>query len=209
MVIHQTTRTCSKTFRLRSTPMIMPPWGTSEPQVPASIHGNASKLSLMCLSLSQCCSALKRTKEFKPLENTRPTLRNKPSGLRSDWHRMVTSKSPARPQPTLSTSSHSSSLSVAISPTTPSFSLFESDHTSSLIAMTPLPNPTKQPSPLYYGDLVPLPGTDALGNGHPNTRKVVFVFYLLWWIDSPNLFPSHGLCRAPTRMRKAPRGRLE
>ena len=122
--------------------------------------------------LTQQSSALKRTKAYRNLEDVHPTLRDKPSGLQSDWHRTV-SKSSASHHRTpavharsssssfqsssssvqsSSSSVQSSSSSALMSPAAPIHDGF--DHTSSLLAMLPPPAGSSL-SPLSRRDLVP------------------------------------------------------
>jgi hypothetical protein len=218
-----------------TTPLLQ---GANELPVQASLtHGKPYMFSTSCLSLNYY-SDLKRTKEFQALENVRPTLQNKPSGLRPDWHHTVSSKpssskpsahhqpsssahhrtsspstfvSPtpsARHQLMLSTHHRTSSSSTLVSPTISSFSPLESDHASTLVAMSPSSSLTKHYSPPFYGDLVPLTDTNV-ENGHPSAE--VSLFYLSSYLNSPArpFIPSHSLCRVPIRTRKAIERRLD
>ena len=106
-------------------------------------------------------SMLKRTKRCDLLEDVRPTLRNKPSGLRPEWHRTVSRSSTPRKQAPPSGPPPSSSLtsmsSVSASPTIPRSRSpdLELDHTSSLLAMSP-PSPSQMFLPLSHRDSVSL-----------------------------------------------------
>lgn len=94
---------------------------------------------------------LKRMKAYGNLEDTRPTLRNKPSGLKPDWCHS------ASQTPTPYTHSRSSSaLSIATLPVVPWSSLPEPDHTSSLLAVSPPSSFRGSSVPVFHGDLVTL-----------------------------------------------------
>lgn len=133
-------------------------------------------------------SALKRTKEFQALQNVRPTLRNKPSGLKSDWVRTVSSKSSVRHQPASSVHRRMSSSSTLKSPAassfSPSFSPSESDHTSTLVAMSPIQGSTNRFSPPFYGDLVPIASINA-GNGRPSAEVIHALNYYRLQLTCP------------------------
>lgn len=96
----------------RSTPMTAPPLGKNGlPVVALRIHGKSLNiLFTLCNSLSPS-RALKRTKAYQDLNDVRPTLRNKPSGLKQDWHRTASASSARSMSSTPSTSSKSSTLS--------------------------------------------------------------------------------------------------
>ena len=110
------------------------------------------QLSLPCNSDTNFARALKRSKAFYDLEDTRPTLRNKPSGLKSDWHRVATKSStfhPMAPSVHRRTSSSSTLASLA-RPRSPS----DFDHMSSTVAMSPPPSMHNSSSPAFQGDMV-------------------------------------------------------
>ena len=113
--------------------------GRNEPQVAVTpIHGTSLNVALVYTRNSPALlSALKRTKGYKTVEDVRPTLRNKPSGLRPDWHRTVSNSSMPLRQ-TSATYPRSTSSVVSMSP--------EFDHTTSLLAMSP-PLAFRQASP--------------------------------------------------------------
>ena len=73
------------------------------------------------------CRTLKRTKAYANLEDVRPTIRNKPSGLKSDWHRTVSNASMPRQQVPVK-NARSSSLSASTSSSLSQSLLLESDH---------------------------------------------------------------------------------
>ena len=150
--------------------------------------------------------ALKRMKSYGDLNDVRPTLQNKPSGLKQDWCR-TTSKSSARSSTpsrsstlskssTLSRSSthlqqvsavhdQSGSSSMLASPTFSDSPLPEFDHSSSLLSIAPPPVANKLSMPLFCGDLVPL--IDEQSAEHvPN---VVCMLSLLPCSDNSSLQP--------------------
>lgn len=83
------------------------------------------------------------------LEDVRPTLRNKPSGLKADWYstmsRPSVSHQPSSTVYTRSSSSSSSSM-LSTSPTVPQSPAQEFDHMSSLLAVSP---------PSFHGNSAP------------------------------------------------------
>ena len=111
--------------------------GRNEPQVPAlPTHGKPPRhtclRSHLTLSINR---ALKRTKAYSTLEDVRPTLRNKPSGLKADWHGVVKPRAPYQ---------------------SPSPDLDDLDHTSLMLAISPPPSSSSS-----YGDIVPLTDAEA------------------------------------------------
>jgi hypothetical protein len=168
--------------------------------------------------------ALKRTKAYSTLEDVRPTLRNKPSGLKADWHRIASntssprqqvltmharSNSNARSSSNTPSSSHvqSSSSSMLASPTIPESPLLEYDHTMSLLAVSP-PHIAHRPSvPPFHGDLVPLIDKDAAeSQERPNPSKVCYFHCQLHTVCDLPL--SHGPCPVLTRTTKAKNNNL-
>ena len=115
-------------------------------------------------------------KAYKNLEEIRPTLQNKPSGMKADWWKAV--KQPASRQMTPRTYSRSqpgSSSSVILSSTmihqSPPPDL-ELDHMSSMLAFPSPPIFSKLHSPpLFHGNAVPLVDAKAAvdqGHGEPS-----------------------------------------
>lgn len=152
----------------------------SLPQTPGK--STVAALALICI-LVYLHSALKRHKAYSALEDVRPTLKNKPSGLRVDWHSTVTrSHVPHRP-PSMSTAHtrSSSSSTLSMSPSTLSSPSLEFDHASSLLALSPSPVSSKSSSPPSYGNLVPLVDSKMLGVHRHDGRShspVVCISYL-------------------------------
>ena len=107
--------------------------------------------------------APKRTKAYTNLEDFRPTVRNKPSGLKLDWPRTVSRLSQG---PIKHTRSSSSSTPASTSSSLPHSPPPESDHTLSLLAISP-PSISRTSQPLFCGDLVPLIDSDRKANGLP------------------------------------------
>lgn len=146
--------------------------------------------------------ALKRSKAYGDLEDVRPTLRNKPSGLKPGWHRTVAG-SPTPYRQASSTPTRSSSSSTLAPPTSPDSLLLESDHASSLQAMSP---PSKTRSPLFQGDLVPLIDQDATSRGD-NKPRVPFTLPRTYKdIDGRKRQP--GLRNLPNWLRESFRDRF-
>jgi hypothetical protein len=118
--------------------------------------------------------ALKRTKAYSTLEGVRPTLRNKPSGLRADWPNIVKPSTSRQrlsttytQSPSSSTSRSSSSSTSLLSPATPRSPPPElnSNHVSSLLAISPPPifsNASSPPS--FFGNVVPVIDAKARAN---------------------------------------------
>jgi hypothetical protein len=109
--------------------------------------------------------ALKRMKAYSALD-VHPTLRNKPSGLRADWpntvkpsasrQRLSTAYARSASSSTSRSSSSSTSLSSSAIPRSPPPE-FNSDHVSSLLAISPPPIFSKISSPpSFYGNVVPV-----------------------------------------------------
>ena len=131
---------------------------------------------------------VKRTKAYTNLEDVRLTIRNKPSGLKSDWYRTVVSN-PSTPRHQVSAKhARSSSLSVSTSSSLPPSSippssippspLLESDRALSLIAVSPPSNISQQQfSPPFYGDLVPLIDKKSVGYQEHAGTDAVCIFY--------------------------------
>lgn len=105
-------------------------------------------------------------KGYSTVEDVRPTLRNKPSGLKPDWHHTVSKPSTSR-QPAPIVHARSSSSLTLVSPTVSHSSLPDYDHTSSLLAISPSPNFGKVSSPPFHGKLVLLIDDAARHQGHP------------------------------------------
>ena len=115
-------------------------------------------------------SALKRTKAYSVLEDVRPTLRNKPSGLKTDWYDTVSKSSAPRWQASNICTPSSSSTSMG-SPATPQSPSQEFEHISSLLAVSPPPIFSKSSSsPSFHGKIVPLIDEKSMGS---HTRSVV------------------------------------
>ena len=92
------------------------------------------------------------------LEDVRPTLRNKPSGLKADWLKTTLKRTVPHRQVSTHTQSSSSStlLSSPMIPQSPPPEL-ELDHMSSLLAVSPPPIFSKSSSPpSFHGNIVPL-----------------------------------------------------
>ena len=161
-------------FRLRSTSTLTPMIVTllldrnELPEAAFLIPSTSFNLprihSCDSLNLLNLHRDLKCRKAYSNLMDIWPTLRNKPSGLKSDWYRTVSgssgssrsSRSSTPHQQVLAAHSHSSSLSMSASPLLPELHSPNFDHTSSLLAMSPLPVISKSSMPLFHGDLVPL-----------------------------------------------------
>ena len=169
--------------------------------------------------------AVKRAKAYNNLEDVRPTLRNKPSGLKSDWHRTVSgsSRSSTPHRQVLANHAHSSSSStlaspvaarsssssMSASPMIPESPSPEFDHASSLLAMTPLPVIAKSSKPLFFGDLVPFIDEQAMehkGHAHPNA--VCIFFYHCLHSGTHSILPSPSLYLVRTRTTMAERNNL-
>ena len=88
---------------------------------------------------------VKRTKVYSNLEDTRPTIQNKPSGLKSNRHH---SMSASAPYPHSRSSSSSSITTFSMVPWSP---VPEPDHSSSLLAISP-PSSTRLSVPTIYGN---------------------------------------------------------
>ena len=120
--------------------------------------------------------SLKCTKAYKNLEEIRPTLQNKPSGMKADWRKTVkqpaprrtTSRTYSRSQPGSSSSVLSSSTTIRQSPSPD----LELDHTSSMLAFSSPPIFSKLHSPpSFHGNIVPLVDAKATvdrGHGEPS-----------------------------------------
>ena len=121
-------------------------------------------------------SALKRTKAYSTLEDVRPTLRNKPAGLRADWNKTASrSSTPHRPVSRIQSSSLSTSRLLPSTPLSPSP---ESDHFSSLLAISPSPGIGRSSSPPPHGTLVPLIDskmTGRHGRDHPPAVRISYL----------------------------------
>lgn len=183
----------------------------SEPQVlPSLIPG---KLSSVCSRPSHpspnALSALKRTKAYSNLANIRPTLKDKPSGLKAGWrgaakqpvlHRQV-SKTYARSSPS-SSSTLLSSVGISRSPPPE----LELDHTSSMLAVSPPPIFSKLSSPpSFHGNVVPLVDAKAeMSQGHSN-HLLVQHFYNCHLIRN-SLHSSLLSCLAGTRRQNGNQG---
>ena len=131
--------------------------GKNGPQATAlPIHGMTLNIALVYIrDLPAVCSALKRTKGYSTLEEVRPTLRNKPSGLKPDWHRTVSGPSGSRQRPASAVIPQSSSSSLAsMSPGVHYSPPPEFDHTSSLLAMSP-PVFSRGSLPPLHGNFTP------------------------------------------------------
>ena len=115
-------------------------------------------------------------KAYSNLEDVHPTLRNKPSGLRADWPNAVKPSasrqrsSTVYPQSGSSSTSRSrsslssTSLSLPTIPQSPPPEL-DSDHVSSLLAISPPPIFSKVSSPpSFYGNVVPVIDAKAKAN---------------------------------------------
>lgn len=164
------------------------------PVVQALVHGKTFNSCIPSQS-DLFTRALKRMKAYSNLDDYRPTLRNKPSGLRQDWHRTTsrssTSSRSSLPSQSLTLSksltlSRSSTLSrpssqampaqsssslMLGSPTLSDSPLLDLDHASSLLAMN-LPSAiSKSSAPLFRGDVVPLVD-DVESLGHVHTDAV-------------------------------------
>ena len=131
----------------------------------------------MCASLTSHLPyrALKRTKAYATLEDTQPTLKNKPSGLKADWRKTVKAPTPRQQiQGTYTRFSSSSTLSSSSStiPQSPPPDL-DIDHTSSMLAVSPPPIFSKPSSPpSFHGNIVPLVDAKATDRGQPITVKI-------------------------------------
>jgi hypothetical protein len=184
------------------------PVGENEPQVPLSqtLGKLFSIAPVIVHALLYRYSALKRTKAYSALEDVRPTLRDKPAGLRADWHNTV-SRSSAPRQSTArhlrSTSSSTLSSTLSTSPSTPSPPPPEFNHVSSLLAISP-PPVFSQGSPFsLYRSPIPFVDSKAVG---PHYRRedppIVRVSYLSTY--NLGLSPSSLLpCLVHTRTSKA------
>ena len=134
------------------------------------IHGKLLDSPQLRGSQLNFCSTLKRMKAYANLEDVRPTIRNKPSGLRSDWHRTA-SKLPASHQQAFPKHARSSSL-ASTSSSIPLSPVSEPNHSLSLVAVSPPSNVSTSFSPPFYGDLVPIidrKAANPLGPGQVNT----------------------------------------
>ena len=177
---------------------------------------NVLSLLVQSRSYSYLYSALKRNKAYSTLEDVRPTLKNKPSGLRIDWHSTVTKSSvPRQPTPTTharssssstptstATTRSSSSSTPLMSPPTPSSPPPEFDHTSLLLALSPL-----SPFSIYgqlspppsHGNLVPLVDSRVRHRyGHSPAVHILISCHSRFWT-----YPSSLLfCLTHTGMTK-------
>ena len=152
------------------------------------IHSNLSDSRITHLITHLDYSrTLKRTKAYVNLNDVQPTLWNKPLGLKQDWHRTSSKSSTPSRSSTPSTSSARSQLvlapypqscssSMLVSPTFSESSLPEYDHTSSLLAISPPPVPSKSSMPLFCGDLVPLIDKKSLEYQEHTHTNVVCTF---------------------------------
>ena len=96
-------------------------------------------------------------KAYSTLEDVHPTLWNKPSGLKSDWHNTAMKSSTPRQQASNTYAQSSSSSVLTASPVTPQPPLQEFEHMSLLLALSPPPIFSKLSSlPSFCGTLVPL-----------------------------------------------------
>lgn len=161
-----------------------------------------------CLQLNSC-RVLKRTKAYANLEDIRPTIRNKPSGLKLDWHR--TALKPPMPHQQVSLKhTWSSSLASTLSSVPPS-PVLESNHTLSLLAMSPLSSVSEPPPSLSHGDLVPAIDRAAIKWKEPAQVDVVCIFINILCMLELILQtkpPSLSISLAHTRMAKATDGSL-
>ena len=147
--------------------------------------------------------SLKRTKAYKNLEEIRPTLRNKSSGMKPDWRKSVKQSTPrrmasgtcSRGQPGSSSSVLSSSTAIHQSPPPD----LELDHTSSMLAFSSPPIFSKLHSPPpFHGNIVPLVDAKAtVDRGHGEHSLVVWHHQQqrpLFESDfaSPSLLPYHA-----------------
>ena len=105
---------------------------------------------------------IKWTKVYGNLEDTQPTIQNKPSGLKSNWHCLVLAS-------VLHTHSHSSSsLLIAMLSAVPWSLVPGPDHRSLLLAISP-PSFTRLSAPTIYGNLTPpIDRKPAVYLGHPS-----------------------------------------
>lgn len=142
-------------FQRRLTPTAMVSSGKNDGRALAVLtHGKSPTHIFIhtCASLS-LDRALKRTKAYSALEDLRPTIRNKPSGLKTDWHKTV--KRPVLHQRVSTAHAQSgssgSSSTFLSSPTVPRSPLpdLDSDHVSSLLAISP---PPIFSAPSLYGE---------------------------------------------------------
>jgi hypothetical protein len=184
--------------RPRSTPTIMFPLGKNELRAVASLTpGKFLCPPVHSHVLTYPNRALKRTKAYSVIEDVHPTLRNKPSGLRTDWHNTVGLPAPRQRVPLAharsSSSSGSSSSSVYASssmvPQSPEPDLdLDFDHTSSLLAISPPPHFGRlPPSPPFYGNSVPL--IDAKAPTYQQHGHAIMVWILPLLAHSLRLTP--------------------
>ena len=121
------------------------------------------QFSLPHKSNANFARALKRSKAFYNLEDTHPTLCNKPSGLKSDWHRVATKSSTFHPgAPSVH---HRTSSSSTLASLTHSRSPSDFDHMSSTVAMSPPPSLHNLSSPAFQGNSVFLIDEEAAEDG--------------------------------------------
>ena len=140
--------------------------------------------------------ALKRTKAYNNLEDVRPTIRNKPSGLKVDWHRSVSKPSMPHHQVSVrhprstsmsvsssslsasSSSSLASSSSISASPTLSQSPPQEfSDHALSLLALSPPRNLSQSSIPPFHGSLESLDDERAVEHQENVLTDAVCIFF--------------------------------
>ena len=122
-------------------------------------------------------------KAYANLEDVRPTIRNKPSGLKSDWHRTVSNASMPRQQMPIKYA-QSDSLSASTSSSLSQSPLLDSDHSLSLLAMSPPSTVSDSSMPLFRGDLVPLIDKKAMEYQGHALASVVRIFRILYILQN-------------------------
>jgi hypothetical protein len=165
-------------FQQRSTLVIKPSLEKSELQVATCrMLGTLTTLNTPGPGLYD--RALKRSKAYSTIEDVRPTLRNKPSGLKADWHSTVSKPSLPRKQASKSHARSSSSFASSSSSVVPRSPSPEPDynHISFLLATTPPPIFSRMTSPpLFCGNIVPVIDAKAAKHQDCGHSVVVHIF---------------------------------
>ena len=155
-----------------TTTTTLPPLAESDLQVPVATHGKLPRNNFVYYYSSlNMYRALKRTKAYSNLEDVRPTVRNKPSGLQQGWLRTISkssmpvscsSTSATSSTPSRSSTPWSSSSSTLVSPSPSSLSVARSSSSLTLVSPSPSSLSRALPTVLQSPLLESFPGSPTL-----------------------------------------------
>lgn len=144
------------------------------------IPGRSTTTSIFCgVNSLDFARALKRTKAYSDLDDTRPTLRDKPSGLKTGWYRGVVKPFVSQKAPP--SHGRSSSSSTLVSSADSRSPVSDSDHTSYLTAKTPQLSLHRMSA--FREDLVPLLDMEVADNDECESPKGVSDYWILYYVD--------------------------